>query len=112
MIIGARAMRGEAISPNTAEEDVKYVMPFPRARRPAATSCRRSCDDINIAYLTIGGIARAAASRIWPLNRHPRFKRSVARPQPTVWCGWRHIRNRPRPIRTSDRCVRLRRGVV
>jgi len=86
MIRGLRAMRGEAISPNTAEEDVKYVKALTTGSTPGSYLVPTIQADDIIQYLTIGGIARAAGARIWPMNGIQKLNVPVATTAPTwVW---------------------------
>jgi len=86
MIRGLRAMRGESITPSTAEEDVRYVKALTTGSTPGSYLVPTIQADDIIAFLTIGGIARAAGARIWPLNGIQKLNVPVATTAPTwVW---------------------------
>jgi len=86
MIRGLRAMRGEAINPQTAEEDVKYVKALTTGSTPGSYLVPTIQADEIIQYLSIGGVARAAGARIWPLNGIQKLNIPVATTAPSwVW---------------------------
>lgn len=68
MIRGLRAMRGEAMNPKTAEADVAYTKALTTGSTPGSYLVPTIQAEEIIGYLTIGGIARAAGVRIWPMN--------------------------------------------
>ncbi len=68
MIRGLRAMKGEAINTNTAEADVAYVKALTTGTTPGSYLVPTIQADEIIAYLSIGGIARTAGVRVWPMN--------------------------------------------
>jgi HK97 family phage major capsid protein len=86
MIRGLRAMRGESINAQTAEEDVKYVKALTTGSTPGSYLVPTIQADEIIQYLTIGGVARAAGVRIWPLNGIQKLTVPVATTAPSwVW---------------------------
>jgi len=86
MIRGLRAMRGEAISPQTAEEDVRYVKALTTGSSPGSYLVPTLQADEIVQYLSIGGVARAAGVRIWPMNGLQKLTVPVATTAPTwVW---------------------------
>jgi HK97 family phage major capsid protein len=68
MIRGLRAMRGEPLSPQTAEEDAKYVRALTTGSTPGSYLVPTIQADDIIQYLSIGGILRASGARVWPCN--------------------------------------------
>lgn len=86
MIRGLRAMRGESINAQTAEEDVRYVRALTTGSTPGSYLVPTIQADDIIQYLTIGGIARAAGARIWPMNGIQKLNVPTALGAPTwVW---------------------------
>ena len=86
MIRGLRAQRGEAICAQTAEADVAYVKALTTGATPGSYLVPTIQADDIIAFLTIGGIARAAGARIWPMNGIQKLNVPVATTAPTwVW---------------------------
>jgi HK97 family phage major capsid protein len=68
MIRGLRAMRGETINTSTAEADIQYVKALTTGATPGSYLVPTIQADEIIQYLSIGGIARSAGVRIWPMN--------------------------------------------
>jgi HK97 family phage major capsid protein len=68
MIRGLRAMRGESLNAQTAEADVAYCKALSTGATPGSYLVPTIQADEIIAYLSIGGIARASGVRIWPMN--------------------------------------------
>jgi HK97 family phage major capsid protein len=86
MIRGLRAMKGEAMNPQTAEADVAYVKALTTGSTPGSFLVPTIQADEIIQYLTIGGVARAAGVRIWPMNGIQKLNVPVATTAPSwVW---------------------------
>lgn len=92
MIRGLRSMKGEAINAQTAEADVAYVRALTTGSTPGSYLVPTIQADEIIQYLTIGGIARAAGVRIWPLNGIQKLNVPVATAAPSwVWMAQNSI---------------------
>jgi hypothetical protein len=86
MIRGLRALRGETMTPATAEADVKYVKALTTGSTPGSFLVPTLQAEEIIQYLSIGGIARAAGVRIWPMNGVQKLTVPVATTAPSwVW---------------------------
>jgi HK97 family phage major capsid protein len=86
MIRGLRAMRGEAMNPQTAEADVAYVRALTTGSTPGSYLVPTIQAEEIIGYLTIGGIARASGLRVWPCNGVQKFNVPTATTVPSwVW---------------------------
>jgi HK97 family phage major capsid protein len=86
MIRGLRAIRGEAISPHTAEQDVAYVKALTTGTTPGSYLVPTIQADDIIQYLSIGGILRASGARIWPMTGIQKLTIPIATTAPAwVW---------------------------
>ena len=68
MIRGLRALHGEPINPQSAEDDVKYLRALTTGATPGSYLVPNIQAEEIVAYLSIGGILRASGARIWPMN--------------------------------------------
>ncbi len=86
MIRGLRAMKGEAITPQTAEADVAYCKALTTGATPGSYLVPTIQADDFIQYLSIGGLLRASGARIWPMNGIQKLTIPVATTAPAwVW---------------------------
>lgn len=85
-IRGMRAMRGETMTPNTAEADVAYCKALSTGATPGSYLVPTIQADEIIGYLSIGGILRKSGARIWPMNGIQKMTVPTALSAPTfVW---------------------------
>ena len=86
MIRGLRAMRGEPITPQTADSDINYVKALSTGATPGSYLVPTIQADEIIQFLETGGIARASGFRVWPMSGIQKLDVPVALGAPTsVW---------------------------
>src|SRR5437868_13926807 len=86
MIRGLRALHGEPINPQSAEDDVKYLRALTTGATPGSYLVPNIQAEEIVAYLSIGGILRASGARIWPMNGIQKMIVPTALGAPTwVW---------------------------
>jgi len=86
MIRGLRAMKGEAISEATKDADIAYTKALSTGSSPGSYLVPVLQADQIIEMLEVGGIARAAGVRIWPMLGVQKLNVPIALSSPAwIW---------------------------
>lgn len=87
-IRGMAALQHSPITEASAEEDVKYVRALNTGTTPGSYLVPTIQANEIIEYLTIGGVARSAGARIWPMDGIQKMTVPAATAAPTwEWLG-------------------------